>query len=165
MLPSEGTFSSLRWSPVSRPSTQSKIRLWLRVALGRPSAEVIICEELLWDLEWPPATAAEFSTPITMTPHINVTRCAAAIARAELAAKAPPIDYSIPMDSVDIMERVMRHFYLRAMIEQSIGVQADWKRCIQSAVDAVPDNALYPARRSRRRNRNVATALGARAAS
>ena len=95
----------------------------------------------------------------------HVYRCAAAIARAELAAKAPPIDYSIPMDTVDIMERVMRHFYLRAMIEQSIGVQADWKRCIQSAVDAVPDNALYPARRSRRRNRNVATALGARAAS
>jgi hypothetical protein len=88
-----------------------------------------------------------------------------AIARAELAAKAPPIDYSMPIDSLDIMERVMRHFYQRAMIEQSIGVQADRKRCIQSAVDAVPDNALYPARRSRRRNRNVATALGARAAS
>jgi hypothetical protein len=25
-------------------------------------------------------------------------------------------------------KRVMRHFYLRAMIEQSIGVQADWKK-------------------------------------
>jgi hypothetical protein len=51
-----------------------------------------------------------------------------AIARAELAAKAPPIDYSMPIDSLDIMERVMRHFYQRAMIEQSIGVQADWKK-------------------------------------
>jgi hypothetical protein len=26
------------------------------------------------------------------------------------------------------MERVMRHFYLRAMIEQSVGLQADWKK-------------------------------------
>jgi hypothetical protein len=51
-----------------------------------------------------------------------------AIARAELAAKAGPIDYSTPLDSVDIMERVMRHFYLRAMIEQSVGLQADWKK-------------------------------------
>ena len=51
-----------------------------------------------------------------------------AIARAELAAKAPPIDHSTPMDSLDIMERVMRHFYLRAMVEQSVGLQADWKK-------------------------------------
>jgi hypothetical protein len=51
-----------------------------------------------------------------------------AIARAELAAKAPPIDYSTPLDSVDILERVMRHFYLRAMIEQSVGLQTDWKK-------------------------------------
>jgi len=36
------------------------------------------------------------------------------------------------LDSLEIMEGVMRHFYLRALIEQRMGPQADW-----SVVDAL----------------------------
>src|SRR4026208_294671 len=36
------------------------------------------------------------------------------------------------LDSLEIMEGVMRHFYLRASIEQRMGPQADW-----SVVDAL----------------------------
>jgi len=52
--------------------------------------------------------------------------------RAELAKNAPPIDYAAAYDSLDIMEKVMRHFYVRALIEQRMGPQADW-----SVVDAL----------------------------
>jgi hypothetical protein len=31
---------------------------------------------------------------------------------------APPIDFAGSFDSLDIMEKVMRHFYLRALIEE-----------------------------------------------
>ena len=31
-------------------------------------------------------------------------------------------------DSLDIMERVMRHFYLRALIEERMGNRTDWKQ-------------------------------------
>jgi hypothetical protein len=44
-----------------------------------------------------------------------------AAARAELAKNAPPIDFAASLDSLDIMERVMRHFYLRALIEERMG--------------------------------------------
>ena len=37
-----------------------------------------------------------------------------------------------PLDSLEIMEGVMRHFHLRALIEQRMGPQADW-----SVVDAL----------------------------
>ena len=37
---------------------------------------------------------------------------------------APPIDFAASFDSLDIMERVMQHFYLRALIEERMGVQA-----------------------------------------
>jgi hypothetical protein len=43
-------------------------------------------------------------------------------------------------DSLDIMEQVMRHFYLRARIEERMGAQADW-----NAVDALMQKALAAA--------------------
>ena len=52
--------------------------------------------------------------------------------RAEISKNAPPIDFKAPLDSLEIMEGVMRHFYFRAMIEQRMGPQADW-----SVVDAL----------------------------
>ena len=52
--------------------------------------------------------------------------------RAEIWKNAPPIDFKAPLDSLEIMEGVMRHFYLRALIEQRMGPQADW-----SVVDAL----------------------------
>jgi len=55
-----------------------------------------------------------------------------AAALSEYAKKAPPIDFKASFDSLEIMEGVMRHFYLRALIEQRMGPQADW-----SVVDAL----------------------------
>jgi hypothetical protein len=40
-------------------------------------------------------------------------------------------------DSLDIMEKVMRHFYQRALIEEKMGAQTDW-----NAVDALMLKAL-----------------------
>jgi hypothetical protein len=51
-------------------------------------------------------------------------RRAPAATQAELAKNAPPIDYAASFDSLDLMERVMRHFYLRALIEE-----ANFHRC------------------------------------
>jgi hypothetical protein len=48
--------------------------------------------------------------------------------RAEISKNAPPIDFKAPLDSLEIMEGVMRHFYFRAMIEQRMGDEADWNR-------------------------------------
>ena len=50
----------------------------------------------------------------------------------EVWKNAPPIDFKAPLDSLEIMEGVMRHFYQRALIEQRMGPQADW-----SVVDAL----------------------------
>jgi hypothetical protein len=47
-------------------------------------------------------------------------------ARTELAKNAPPVDFTASFDSLDIMEKVMRHFYLRALIEERMGSQTDW---------------------------------------
>jgi hypothetical protein len=44
----------------------------------------------------------------------------------------PPIDFKASLDSLEIMEGVMRHFYLRALIEQRMGDDADW-----NSVDAL----------------------------
>jgi hypothetical protein len=63
-----------------------------------------------------------------------------AAARAELAKNAPPIDFAASFDSLDIMEWVMRHFYLRARIEERMGAQADW-----NAVDSLMQKALAAA--------------------
>jgi hypothetical protein len=63
-----------------------------------------------------------------------------AAARAELAKNAPPIDFAASFDSLDIMEWVMRHFYLRARIEERMGAQTDW-----NAVDSLMQKALAAA--------------------
>jgi hypothetical protein len=55
---------------------------------------------------------------------------------------APPIDFKAPLDSLEIMEGVMRHFYQRALIEQRMGPQADW-----SVVDALMLKTLAAAER------------------
>jgi hypothetical protein len=58
----------------------------------------------------------------------------------KLSDLAPPIDFAASFDSLDIMERVMRHFYLRALIEERMGAQADW-----NAVDSLMQKALAAA--------------------
>jgi hypothetical protein len=47
---------------------------------------------------------------------------------AEVWENAPPIDFKAPLDSLEIMEGVMRHFYFRAMIERSVGEGANWDK-------------------------------------
>jgi hypothetical protein len=56
--------------------------------------------------------------------------------RAELAKNAPPIDYAAAYDSLDIMEKVMRRFYLRGLIEESMGIETDWKAADSAFVQA-----------------------------
>jgi hypothetical protein len=48
--------------------------------------------------------------------------------RAEISKNAPPIDFNAQLDSLDMMEGVMRHFYFRAMIERSVGDGANWDK-------------------------------------
>jgi integrase len=38
---------------------------------------------------------------------------------------------NVSLDSLDVLEQTMRHFYIKAMVEKSLGEKADWK-----AVDA-----------------------------
>jgi hypothetical protein len=57
--------------------------------------------------------------------------------RAELAKNAPPIDYAASYDSLDIMEKVMRRFYLRGLIEEKMGAETDWKAADSAFVQAV----------------------------
>jgi hypothetical protein len=52
----------------------------------------------------------------------------------------PPMDFAASFDSLDVMEWVMRHFYLRARIEERMGAQADW-----NAVDSLMQKALAAA--------------------
>jgi hypothetical protein len=59
-----------------------------------------------------------------------------AAARAELAKNSPPIDYAASFDSLDVMEKIMRHFYLRAVIEElrSMICSAKFRtNCVSSA--------------------------------
>jgi hypothetical protein len=62
-----------------------------------------------------------------------------AAARAELAKSALAVDFAASFDSLEIMERVMGHFYLRALIEEKMEA-ADWK-----AVDTLMMQALTAA--------------------
>ena len=57
--------------------------------------------------------------------------------RAELAKNAPPIDYAASYDSLDVLEKVMRRFYLRGLIEEKMGVETDWKAADSAFVQAV----------------------------
>jgi hypothetical protein len=56
----------------------------------------------------------------------NAKKVAAALS--EYARNAPPIDFNASFDSLEMMEGVMRHFYLRALIEQRQGSEADWNK-------------------------------------
>jgi hypothetical protein len=60
-----------------------------------------------------------------------------AAARAALVKNAPPLDFSMPLDSRDVMEQAMRHFYFRAKIEERLGDGADWRRVDQAFMQAV----------------------------
>jgi hypothetical protein len=55
-----------------------------------------------------------------------------AAARAELAK----IDYAAAYDSLDILEKVMRRFYLRGPIEEKMGAETDWKAADAAFVQA-----------------------------
>ena len=50
------------------------------------------------------------------------------------------IDFKALFDSLEIMEGVTRHFFLRALIEESMGSQTDW-----NAVDSLMLKALAAA--------------------
>jgi hypothetical protein len=60
-----------------------------------------------------------------------------AAARAELVKNGPPLDFSMPLDSLDVMEQAVRHFYFRAKIEERLGDGADWRRLDQAFMQAV----------------------------
>jgi hypothetical protein len=60
-----------------------------------------------------------------------------AAARAELVENTPPIDYAAAFDSLDIMEKVMRRFYIRGLIEEKMGIETDWKAADAAFVQAV----------------------------
>jgi hypothetical protein len=60
-----------------------------------------------------------------------------AAARAELVKNAPPLDFSMLLDSLDVMEQAMRYFYFRAKIEERLGDGADWRRVDQAFLQAV----------------------------
>jgi hypothetical protein len=60
-----------------------------------------------------------------------------AAAHAELAKSAPPLDFSMPLDSLDVMEQAMRHFYFRAKIGERLGDGADLRRVDDAYMQAV----------------------------
>jgi hypothetical protein len=60
-----------------------------------------------------------------------------AAAHAELVKNAPPLDFSMPLDSLDVMEQAMRYFYFRAKIEERLGDGADLRRVDDAHVQAV----------------------------
>ena len=41
-------------------------------------------------------------------------------------AKADSIDRSAPLDSLNVLEEIMRHFYFKARVLESLGDEADW---------------------------------------
>ena len=60
-----------------------------------------------------------------------------AAAHAELAKSAPPLDFSMPLDSLDVMEQAMRHFYFQAKIGERLGDGADLRRVDDAYMQAV----------------------------
>ena len=72
----------------------------------------------------------------------------------KLSDLAPPIDFAASFDSLDIMERVMRHFYLRALIEERMGNRTDWKQ-----VDGLMMQALTAAEKVARYRRAQLSAV------
>ena len=60
-----------------------------------------------------------------------------AAARAELVKNAPPPDFSMPLDSLDMMEHVIRRFYFRAKIAERLGDRVDRRRANAAFMRAV----------------------------
>jgi hypothetical protein len=58
-----------------------------------------------------------------------------AAARAKIFGTDLP-DVKISLDSLDVMEEAMRHFYVKAMVEKSAGELADWKAVDASMIQA-----------------------------
>jgi hypothetical protein len=50
------------------------------------------------------------------------------LALGEYAKASPAIDFKASLDSLEMMEGVMRHFYFRALIERSVGEGANWDK-------------------------------------
>lgn len=57
----------------------------------------------------------------------------------------------MPLDSLDVMEQAMRHFYFRAKIEKRLGDRTDWQRVDDAFMRAVQAPAASAIRRSRLR--------------
>jgi hypothetical protein len=69
-----------------------------------------------------------------------------AAARAELVKNAPPLDFSMPLDSLDMMEHVIRRFYFRAKSAERLGDRVDRRRAnaaFRQAVRAAEEVARY----------------------
>jgi hypothetical protein len=45
-------------------------------------------------------------------------------------------DVKLSLDSLALMEEVMRHFYIKAMVEKSVGEHADWKSVDAAMIQA-----------------------------
>jgi hypothetical protein len=60
-----------------------------------------------------------------------------AAARAELVKNAPPLDFSMPLDSLDMMEHVIRRLYFRAKIAERLGDRVDRRRAKAAFMQAV----------------------------
>jgi hypothetical protein len=63
--------------------------------------------------------------------RIKGSKNASTKAKAMLSAysdAAPEIDFGASFDSLAILEDVMRHFYLRALIERRMGKNANWDK-------------------------------------
>ena len=67
----------------------------------------------------------------------------AAITRAKRAAMS---DLKVSLDSLAVLEQAMRHFYIKAMVEKSLGEKADWKAVdaamVQAAVSSLSLHSL-----------------------
>ena len=63
-------------------------------------------------------------------------------AELDVAAKRAAIlgtdmpNLNVSLDSLDILEQAMRHFYIKAMVEKSLGEKADWKTVDAAIVQA-----------------------------
>ena len=76
---------------------------------------------------------------IGLEPSRKLLEMAAAIHGTDLP------DLKVSLDSLAVLEETMRHFYIKAMVEKSLGEKADWK-----AVDAAMIQAASLARESSR---------------
>ena len=60
-----------------------------------------------------------------------------AAARAELVKNAPPLDFSMPFDSLDMVVHAIRHFYFKAKIAERLGDRVDRRRANAAFMQAV----------------------------